>query len=114
MKHIKLYENYTNKDIHIGDYVIVNVDNLSYPNYKKFVNNNIGKVTNIHPSLGNCPGGFATIEYENIPQDIIYRFDTNNLEKNTTVIAIRDIIYFSKEKKDIDIQTIIASKKYNL
>jgi len=113
MKHIKLYEKYTNKDIHIGDYVLVDVVTI-YPNYKKFVNNNIGQVTNVHPTLGIYPDGFATIEYENIPKDIIFKFDTDNLEKNTTVIAFKNIIYFSKEKKDIDIQSILTSKKYNL
>lgn len=111
MKYIKLYENLEEKP-KIDDYILVNTSYINIQ-YQAFLNNTIGKITNLHPTLGKSPGGFVSVEYKNIPsKDILYIFKTDNLEINNTVIPVKDIIYFSKNKKDVE--AILASKKYNL
>lgn len=109
MKHIKIYEKYiSKKKPHVGDYILSNVDFFD-KKYENFVNSNIGKIIRIYSSEH---GDKADIEYQNISFDILYMFDTNDLNKNKTTIWAKDIIYFSKSKKDVE--EYLLAKKYNL
>lgn len=114
MKHIKIYEKYiSKKNPHVGDYVLVNVDYVDLKhvqdNLGKFLNNNIGKIISFQIDEKN-----AVVEYENIPLGLLYIFDSYDLEKNTISVFVKDIICFSKRKKDIDVEALSTAKKYNL
>lgn len=120
MKHIKLYEKHiSKKNPHVGDYILANVnfnilDDSRYIIAKlvqKFLNNNIGKIISFRPDGRQI---FATVEYKNIPIGLLYVFDGYDLKKNTISVNVRDIVAFSKNKKDIDVEAISTAKKYNL
>lgn len=110
MKYIQIYENY-NKTPKIGDYILVNVD-FKGNEYQNFVNNNVGKIKNIKLSKNIPNERLATVEYRNIPDSILYRFDGYDLSKNVTQIVVDDIIEWSKTKKEM--QVMLSGKKYNL
>lgn len=104
MKHIKIYEKYKEKP-EVGDYILTNYFfigmNRSWAyEYKEFIHNNIGQIKKIEKTI--------TVKYTNIPQNILRFFDGNNAIQ----INYSDIIYFSKNKEDIE--EILTAKKYNL
>jgi len=128
MKHIKIYEkikkiytiadfisdNDKHEDTRIGGYILADfisadkyITKHNDPNlieYKNYVNHNIGKITQID-------GVNITVRYSNAPENIrkmLFNYDL-------TILNIRDISYFSKNKEDLkDIDELIAAKKYNL
>jgi hypothetical protein len=110
MRHLKKFEHmYNIGDIRIGDYVLLDIDFLyigvsSKTNKHKFflfVNNNIGKITNIRNSI-------VTIQYKNIPSDVRYVFDMyDSIDRH-----ISDIKYYAKTIDELELK--IVSTKYNI
>ena len=113
MKHLKSFEN-NNQEPEVGDYVICEDCVSLEEEFKNFMCNNIGLIVEINPNT-NYP---YTLYYENIPDNIIDGFScvlNNNYEydyKCLRAMSREEIIHFSKNKEDLE--TILASNKYNL
>ena len=115
MKYIKKFE--TNNKPEIGDYVILNYNNMGM-NVNNFLNNTIGEVAwisetktwysirypkNIIPK--NLDGFFGNIKnsnVKNVNDMLIYDYDIN----------INDILEYSHTKEELELK--LASNKYNL
>ena len=112
MKYLKEYESNSIADLKIGDYVICGtlIDNL-----KKFFNNNIGKLVDIlyMEDYHNKEVIIYKIEYDSsiITIDIMPYF-VKILNNNKKIIYASDILYHSRNKKDLKI--ILTAGKYNL
>ena len=113
MKYIKTYEN-VNSKYEIGDYVICK-EKVCSKELKKFLANNIGQIVDInyteeHPYV---------IKYEDIPEILSGRFDEvvkkddpDYTYKDRRVMKYQEIIYHSKNKKDLE--PFILSNKFNI
>lgn len=100
MKYLKKFEvNYY--DIQIGEYVILKIDHIRFHKaYYTFLENNVGRIVGI--DYFN-----VTIEYENIPSNLIQNF------KNGTIKS--DVSHIDKHSFDKEyLESILAAKKYNL
>lgn len=111
MKHLRIYEEFTTNDIHVGDYVIMNYNGSKHfgsyytendIEFENFINNNIGIVVNVNKAFDNIK-----IEYDNISRNISYKF-----YKNTIMINPMFVKYVGKTPEDIKLQ--IKMKKYNI
>jgi hypothetical protein len=108
MKYLKTFELDKNEP-EVGDYVIC--EESKYPNIKKFISTNIGKIIYYIDDTESI--GYKLyknyryiVKYNNMPK----KFDSFN---NKTRRMKRDeIIHWSKNKEDLEI--ILNSKKYNL
>lgn len=109
MKHLKSFENNTQIDPEIGDYVIcyeeidsrIDDDGLAH-----FLSNNIGKIVRIN----SLPSIRYSVEYENIPTKLDTWF--HDIKLNCREMRESEIIHWTKNKKELE--TIITANKYNL
>ena len=109
MKYLKKYEEVSQKEPQIGDYIICKEDFINDEKLTSFLLSNIGQIYSIDPR------GNYVVEYNNIPKDLetnfreyIREYNKNNL----TTIYPSEIIEFSKNKEDLEIY--INKMKYNL
>jgi len=112
MKYVKTFES-VNSKYEIGDYVICKEKSGDILN--KFLLNNIGQIVDInyreeHPYV---------IKYEDIPEILSGRFDEvvkkddpDYTYKDRRVMKYQEIIYHSKNKKDLE--PFILSNKFNI
>lgn len=101
MKHIKKFEQYTNHNIEIGDFVKAKTD-LGIKKYTLLLKN-IGVI--------------KKIEKYGIINDVIIEYDTNiedGFTSTKTLVKVKDyyIEDVAKTKEELEIK--LASKKYNL
>ena len=104
MKHLKIYEEYEDSDIKIGNYVLLNIENddnsfiigLSSRQrirLKEYLNNSIGEIINKYENYsGNIQ---IEVKYYNLP------FDISNLIGNIIIVHESDIFDVSEEKQDL-------------
>ena len=113
MKYIKEFENISNDDIKVGDYVLVDIhghSGIGPENFINFINNNIGKVIEIFSPYKLYNN--ITIEYNNVPEIIrkIWFIEENGkIIKN---IRYNKIIANSKNIEDIE--RILITNKFNI
>jgi len=119
MKYIKTFESILNKEIEYsedditdGDYALFHYDKLAEyayhvkltPELKAFINDNIG-IINV---ISDKHYDWIDVIYENIPDDIKYKFSSNG-----SIMLQKDaIVDFAKTKEELKIK--LVSKKYNL
>ncbi len=136
MRYIKAYENINNTELKVGDYVLCkDLTELSKNNqffdtqkiFKNFISKNVGKIIKIDNQLENS----IFVSYKNIPEEILdyafytisnltkYGIDTQNYiipeyKTYSNIVAFKkdEIIYFSKNKEDVEKYTNII--KYNI
>ena len=101
MKHIKLFEDLQNIP-EVGDYVIAN-SKYTDEDSQNFFLNNIGKV--IRNREIDELKRFVEVEYNNVPKNIL-------VDNNNWLFLLDEILYWSKDKNELE--TLLASKKYNL
>lgn len=115
MKYIKKYENITNDEISVGDYVLVNLrgySGISSDEFLKFINNNIGRIIKIEDPDKKFDN--VSVEYKNVPEYVRhpwFRYDEDT-EKIFKKVRYGRIITNSKNKEDIE--RILTAKKFNL
>jgi hypothetical protein len=115
MKYLKSYENINEEEPQIDDYVIAIPINM-IQNAEHFFNNTIGIISNI---TNNIHEKYIAVEYENIPPFISAyycrwreRTDGTQYRENLIWFERNMIIYFSKNKEDIE--THLTLNKYNI
>ena len=109
MKHLKYFEN-KNKNIEIGDYVLLKCENVITDNkeldeYIKFLNTNIGIVS-------KYVNNYVDVSYQNVPTNVrkfLVYSKKSYIVPNTHVSMIK---YYGKTKESVEIQ--ISSEKYNI
>jgi len=104
MKHLKIYEDYEESDIKIGNYVVLNIkkeDIIWYgqSNDKKkkiveFTNNTIGEIVNIKEGYYEKE---ITVKYNDIPFDIDFYFG----KEKSIVVNSKEIFDVSDEKQEL-------------
>lgn len=105
MKHIHLYEDFSNLDIEFGDYAIFYYDELSQYAYhaklnstlKDYINNNICLVINV----SNNENLWIEVLYDDLPY-----------HSNKILLTKNNIVKYSKNKEDLEIY--LSEKKYNI
>lgn len=109
----KIFENINDGEPKVGDFVIIKTKDLPqlYNFYGDFIKTSIGRIWKIHSV------NFFLIKYENIPKEIKDYFSYSDYSKglnigNSILVHKRDIIYWSKNKEDLDY--IIDAKKFNI
>ena len=104
MKHIKTYEELKIGVPQAGDYVIAEIPTHIAKfydiDYVNFIQDNIGIIIVV-----NTKEHYVGIEYEQTVPG-------NNLNVNYTYLNIKLVKYLSKNKEDLE--TILASNKYNI
>ena len=115
MKHIKTYENISNYEIKIGDYVLAYIQGYSGMDSKEFmhfINNNIGIIIEIENPDKKFDN--VSIEYKNVPEDIRhpwFRYDEIN-DKIFKKVRYGRIVANSINKEDVE--GILMTKKFNI
>lgn len=71
MKHVKIYEDYNISDIKVGDYVIIEIEELK--KLDDFFNGNIGKITKKHRNFAGIM--IYTVEFTNVSFFVHQYFD---------------------------------------
>jgi len=114
MKYIKEFENISNDDIKVGDYVLININYNSTvvgsKEFMKFINNNIGKVIEIFSP--NKLYNNITIEYNNVPERIrkIWFIEENGkIIKN---VRYNRIVEHGKTIEELELK--LQANKFNL
>ena len=116
MKHLKTFEN-INDSLQIGDYVICECNSYTSGEINDFLKNNIGKYVKYITNNKSVVENFRyAIEYDNVPHELCQYSSIFSNESGIANICMRvnisEIIYFSKNKKDLEV--IIKSNQYNL
>jgi hypothetical protein len=122
MKHLKKYESIEDEP-QIDDYVICIESDKHIPNLSNFINNNIGKITNISKNIDifNLKKTKIryNVQYNRIPNNLLIYFQKDET-MNTEYLKIRpmtksEIIYWSKNKADAEqyLITNVIANKYN-
>lgn len=107
MKHIKIYENFSDNesDIEVGDFAIFYYDEVAQytyhaklnPTLKDYINNNVGYITNV----SNKENLWIEVLYENLPYS-----------SNKIILTKDNIVKYSKNKEELEIY--LNANKYNL
>ena len=101
MKYIKKFEAELH-EVQKGEYVLLDFETSNYEGgFYDFIENNVGQfIDNDYYS--------AVIKYENVPEDLIDKFDAENC-----IVADIDFIYKHSFDKE-ELESFLATKKYNL
>lgn len=119
MKYLKKYELKKYSDDELpknGDYILIHIYDLD-KKYMNFINNTVGKVVDIN--LDQNMMAIILVLYDNIPQDIAYKFiydddsDKYLHEFNFGYIVSKEKYYIFGDTPE-EIYLKIDAKKYNL
>jgi len=104
-----------NKVPKVGDYVICKEysdgnGNSNDEFFLKFLSENIGQIIKIN--LYNTINCSFVVEYNDVPRELSEYFSYENYRSNSRKMFIDEIVYFSKNKKDLDMY--ITANKYNI
>jgi hypothetical protein len=115
MKHIKTYENATNK-LKVGYYVIASKFN-NKPEVKDFFENNIGFIANVYPSKSPMAKDFNSVDISVIydrPPDNVIKYANMMMVQGGWQTSFNDsqVIETAKTKKELKLK--LAANKYNL
>lgn len=119
MKYLKKYElkKYSDEELPKNDdYILIHIYDLD-KKYMNFINNTVGKVVDIN--LDQNMMAFILVLYDNIPQDIAYKFmydddsDKYLHEFNFGYIVSKEKYYIFGDTPE-EIYLKIDAKKYNL
>lgn len=112
MKHLKQYENKENLKYKIGDYVICSDHSHIRDEYKKYLENNIGRIKFIieYDSDGEYNEYPYGVRYENVPSEFKSLFNDDDY-KNCRWFSDEEILYNDTIE---NLETILAGKKYNI
>jgi len=106
MKYIKLFEAEVDKQLEIGDYVLIDAEDYFDPLYNSYLSVSIGKVLDIKIT-NKIPLQFRIlVEFDEDCVDRSYTF------ANPTWFNSDEILKYSSEKEDIEVFT--HANKYNL
>lgn len=110
MKHLRLYEEFTNKDIEIGDYVVIYPPKTKFgviaseqQKYEEFLKNNIGVVVNVNNVHNNIK-----VKYNDVSFFIKRLFYSDD----TIMIHPQFVKYVGKTPEEVKIQA--EAGKYNI
>ena len=111
MKYIKTFEVKIVEKLDVGDYVLMCQKlNTSGQNYKNFIDNNIGKIMDIHERES-----VILLTYENIPEELLFEFRERKIGDIIFYgkwFNMLNIVEHGKTKEEVELK--IHSKKYNL
>jgi hypothetical protein len=114
MKYIKEFENISNDDIKVGDYVLVDIHGyrgMGAEDFMNFINSNIGRIIEIEAPDKRFDN--ISIEYENVPENIRNPwFNKDNYNKIFKKVRYNRIIANSKNIEDIE--RILIINKFNI
>lgn len=103
----KIFESVNNPKV--GDYVLIDMNKNMFPIidsdqriYTDFIRNTIGRITNVNNVHNNI-----SVEYQDIPNQIRYLFNKQNVLYTPSRIKI-----LGKTPEEVELQ--IKSKNYNL
>jgi len=111
----KIYEAVNKGEPEVGDYVIAKIDDFGdlflldegwFGNIEKIINNNIGILVNVVEEIDVTNEPFC-VKYPGADFG-----ESDNFEKDYWWFSENDIIYWSKNKEELE--EILATKKYNL
>ena len=107
MKYLKLFENYSEKDIKIGNYV--SVVTIHEPT-KDFINNNIGKIVDVYRK--GIIVDYIKVKFNKIPWQLNSYFTHWNGKYCVREYPVKSIVEIGKTKKEVE-QKLLA-RKYNI
>ena len=108
MKVRKFNENINENEPEIGDYVICHSDESGEKSLNEFTSVNIGIIIDkTSKDMINYP---YSIKYDDLPSKLSSY--TNNNDYNTIPFKKEEILYFSKNKEDLEL--ILNTKKFNI
>ena len=108
MRYIKKFE-YFKKMPEIGDYIIIECDNVlgkSYDDIFNFLNKSVGKVVGFGKVYVSTDA--VKIKFYNIPKSLNSHFNSNHIK----IFPLYSVVAFGKDKADVIIQK--KSREYNL
>lgn len=103
MKYLRKFEDLKEEPV-VGDYVIIESNDIINLNLKHFIENNIGQITKFFKFDET-----VLIKYTNVPKDLRIWFSSN---AQIITFKLEYIKYFSNNKEELEV--ILTANKYNL
>jgi len=117
MKYIKTYEKiqkiskrFRKKDIHIGDYVIINDNYPEFTKYSNYINNNVGKIINITSIRDRTD--IYVVQFDELTVDDVGAGFLDSYYNSSMRFTFDELKYISNDKADLEVK--LAANKYNL
>ena len=110
MKHLKTFESQSELP-HRDDYILMKSYDYNNDLYN-FITNTVGQVM-----FNTDKNSIVLVRYDDIPKNILHMFRKTYYRgtlEHYLDFPMRNIIFFSKNKKDVDVEMFNDMKKYNL